>query len=141
MQTFNLSDYLLQYLDKSAGTPRNRQLYRLMRQAILDHVLPADTRLPSSRDLATELHISRNTVLYAYEQLLAEGYVEARAGSGTFVADTVPDAVHLPTSSKPPPSDKAVSVQLSQRGHRPVRHRNSGARAIYCRRRGSPSAR
>ncbi|MDO8701261.1 MAG: PLP-dependent aminotransferase family protein [Undibacterium sp.] len=120
MQTFNLSDYLLQYLDKNSEAPRNRQLYRLMRQAILDHVLPADTRLPSSRDLATELHISRNTVLYAYEQLLAEGYVEARAGSGTFVADTVPDALHLPTASKPRQSNKAVSVQLSQRGHRLV---------------------
>ena len=122
MQTFNLSDYLLQYLDKSSESPRNRQLYRLLRQAILDHVLPADTRLPSSRDLASELAISRNTVLYAYEQLLAEGYVEARAGSGTFVADTVPDAVHVPaTTMRRAASDTGIAqLLLSQRGHRLV---------------------
>ncbi len=120
MQTFNLSDYLLQYLDKSHGKPRNRQIYQLMRQAILDHVLPADTRLPSSRDLATELGISRNTVLYAYEQLLAEGYVEARAGSGTFVADTGAEHIHLPTTSRQRTSKETGSDQLSQRGHRLV---------------------
>ncbi|QJQ04906.1 PLP-dependent aminotransferase family protein [Undibacterium piscinae] len=120
MRTFNLSDYLLQYLDKASATPRNRQLYRLMRQAILDRVLPADTRLPSSRDLASELSISRNTVLYAYEQLLAEGYVEARAGSGTYVADTVPDSVHLPVATTQRSPAVAETVQLSQRGHRLV---------------------
>ncbi|MFZ6748116.1 PLP-dependent aminotransferase family protein [Undibacterium sp. Ren11W] len=120
MRTFNLSDYLLQYLDKVSGTPRNRQLYRLMRQAILDRVLPPDTRLPSSRDLASELAISRNTVLYAYEQLLAEGYVEARAGSGTYVADTVPDTVHLPAVTSKRASAAPEPVQLSQRGHRLV---------------------
>lgn len=120
MRTFNLSDYLLQYLDKASGMPRNRQLYRLMRQAILDRVLPSDTRLPSSRDLASELEISRNTVLYAYEQLLAEGYVEARAGSGTYVADTVPDSVHLPLAPTRRTATTAAHVQLSQRGHRLV---------------------
>ncbi|MBC3935912.1 PLP-dependent aminotransferase family protein [Undibacterium rugosum] len=120
MQTFNLSDYLLQYLDKTSATPRNRQLYRLLRQAILDRVLPADTRLPSSRDLASELLISRNTVLYAYEQLLAEGYVEARTGSGTFVANTVPDAIYLPVESAVRKKSGASKAQLSQRGHRLV---------------------
>ena len=122
MQTFHLSDYLLQHLDKTSELPRNRQLYRLLRQAILDHVLSADTRLPSSRDLATELTISRNTVLYAYEQLLAEGYVEARAGSGTFVADTVPDLIQEPSTQAKKASKQAskqtASIQLSQRGLR-----------------------
>jgi GntR family transcriptional regulator/MocR family aminotransferase len=121
MQTFNLSDYLLQYLDKASGTPRNRQLYRLMRQAILDRVLPPDTRLPSSRDLANELSISRNTVLYAFEQLLAEGYVETRAGSGTFVADigpdTGPDAVLVAAVKRPSASLKTEDLHLSRRGH------------------------
>ena len=127
MQTFNLSDYLLQYLDKNAELPRNRQLYRLLRQAILDHVLPADTRLPSSRDLANELAISRNTVLYAYEQLLAEGYVEARAGSGTFVADTVPDTIQQPIAHAPSDSKHIASIQLSQRGHRLVQQAGAAA--------------
>ena len=127
MQTFNLSDYLLQYLDKTAALPRNRQLYRLLRQAILDHVLPADTRLPSSRDLATELAISRNTVLYAYEQLLAEGYVEARAGSGTYVTDTGPDGIQLPSLQAQKDTKQTASTQLSQRGHRLVKHAGAAA--------------
>ncbi|MES2105507.1 MAG: PLP-dependent aminotransferase family protein [Pseudomonadota bacterium] len=120
MRTFNLSDYLLQYLDKTVGTPRNRQLYRLLRQAILDRVLPANTRLPSSRDLASELVISRNTVLYAYEQLLAEGYLVTRIGSGTFVADTVPDAIYLPVESIVRKTSGTSAVQLSLRGRRLV---------------------
>ena len=127
MQTFNLSDYLLQYLDKSSASQRNRQLYRLLRQAILDHVLPVDTRLPSSRDLATELAISRNTVLYAYEQLLAEGYVEARAGSGTFVADTVPDVIQQPGPHAKKKAKDLASIQLSQRGHRLVQQAGAAA--------------
>ncbi|MFZ6756026.1 PLP-dependent aminotransferase family protein [Undibacterium sp. Ji50W] len=125
MQTFNLSDYLLQYLDKNTAMPRNRQLYRLMRQAILDRVLPVDTRLPSSRDVAKELGLSRNTVLYAYEQLLAEGYVETRAGSGTYVADTVPDSVELPSGLIQAPR---ASVQLSRRGHELLAQASASAR-------------
>lgn len=83
MRSFDLSDFLLQRFDKNSAVPSNRQLYRLLRQAILEGVLPADTRLPSSRDLADDLQVSRNTVLYAYEQLRAEAYLEGRSGSGT----------------------------------------------------------
>jgi len=93
--TLILSDYLLQHLDKESKIPYNRQVYQLLRKAILERVLPVNSKLPSSRELATELGISRNTVLYAYEQLLAEGYVEGRSGSGTFVTDTAPHLVEL----------------------------------------------
>ena len=76
-----------------AGAPvhnglRNR-LYLAVRQAILSGRLPAGTELPSSRSLAKELGIARNTVLRAYELLLAEGYLEGRSGSGTFVSDRI----------------------------------------------------
>lgn len=71
----------------------NRALYDCLRQAILDGCLPASTRVPPSRDLASELELSRNTVLHAYDQLLAEGYLRTLTGSGTFVADVVPDHV------------------------------------------------
>ena len=52
MRAFNVSDYLLLHLDMQSDLPRNRQLYRLLRHAILDRQLSAHTRLPSSRHLA-----------------------------------------------------------------------------------------
>lgn len=88
-----LSDYLLQHLAHDAGArPLNRQIYEVMREAILRGVWAADTRLPSSRELAADTGLSRNTVLHAYQQLLAEGYIAARPGSGTYVSDTLPAA-------------------------------------------------
>jgi DNA-binding FadR family transcriptional regulator len=62
-----------------------RQIYNELRQAILDRELPAGARLPSTRDMARRLRISRNTVLNAYEGLVAEGLLVARRGSGTRV--------------------------------------------------------
>jgi GntR family transcriptional regulator/MocR family aminotransferase len=66
-------------------------LYDELRQSILGGQLLPGTRLPSTRALAEERGVSRNTVLNAYEQLLAEGYVEARVGSGTCVARALPE--------------------------------------------------
>lgn len=65
--------------------PRQRQLIQRLKQAILAGQLPAGGKLPASRVLADELDISRNTVLIAYEQLTAEGYVIADR-QGTRVA-------------------------------------------------------
>lgn len=65
--------------------PLFRQLHRAMRAGILDGTIPAGTRLPATRALATELGLSRTTVLLAYEQLAAEGYLDGRRGSGSFV--------------------------------------------------------
>lgn len=63
------------------------QIYRQLRAGILEGRLGGGTRLPSTRDLATQLGVSRKTTLDVFERLLAEGYLSARAGSGTFVAD------------------------------------------------------
>lgn len=63
------------------------QIYRQLRAGILEGRLAGGTRLPSTRDLATQLGVSRKTTLDVFERLLAEGYLSARAGSGTFVAD------------------------------------------------------
>ncbi|SFU29807.1 MocR-like pyridoxine biosynthesis transcription factor PdxR [Pseudoduganella namucuonensis] len=98
MRIASLSDFLLQRIDRGgkAGTPRkavNRQIYQVIREAILDQSLPAGLQLPSSRYLALELGVSRNTVTYAYDQLLAEGFLESRMGAGTFVADTEPERI------------------------------------------------
>jgi len=88
-----LSDFLLQRIDRGTGKPVNRQIYQVIREAILSRMLPVGLQLPSSRDLARELGMSRNTVTYAYEQLITEGYLETRSGAGTFIADTVPDQI------------------------------------------------
>ncbi|RKT22560.1 GntR family transcriptional regulator [Paraburkholderia sp. RAU2J] len=63
------------------------QIYRQLRAGIVEGRLAGGTRLPSTRDLATQLNVSRKTTLDVFERLLSEGYLSARAGSGTFVAD------------------------------------------------------
>jgi GntR family transcriptional regulator/MocR family aminotransferase len=80
-------------LDESSATPLFRQLYQALREAALSGQLAAGVRLPPTRALAAELGVSRNTVLNAYEQLLAEGYLVGRVGSGTYVAPDLPDAL------------------------------------------------
>jgi GntR family transcriptional regulator / MocR family aminotransferase len=77
--------------DPLSPLPLYRQLYNWLREAILSGQLAAGTRLPSTRSLASDLAVSRNTVLIAFEQLLAEGYVEGRIGAGTYVTNSLPD--------------------------------------------------
>jgi len=69
------------------GEPLFRQVYLGLRQAILSAAFPAGGRLPSTRDLAEQLGISRTVVVLAYDQLLAEGFVVGRGGSGTYVSE------------------------------------------------------
>jgi DNA-binding transcriptional regulator YhcF (GntR family) len=77
-------------VDRTSPTPLYRQIYQAFRDAITDRRLRAGARLPSTRSLAEEIGVSRLPVVEAFEQLLAEGYFEARVGVGTFVADVVP---------------------------------------------------
>lgn len=69
------------------GLPLFRQVYLGLRQAILSRALPSGERLPSTRELAEQLGVSRTIVVLAYEDLLAEGYVVGRVGSGTYVSE------------------------------------------------------
>jgi GntR family transcriptional regulator / MocR family aminotransferase len=69
------------------GEPLFRQVYQGLRQAILSGTMGAGDRLPSTRDLAEQLGISRTVVLLAYEHLLAEGFITGRGGSGTYVSE------------------------------------------------------
>ncbi|WP_338574197.1 PLP-dependent aminotransferase family protein [Pseudomonas canadensis] len=78
-------------LDRRQGL--TRQLYEALRQRVLDGRLVSGTRLPATRDLAAALSISRNSVVRAYDQLYAEGFIESRVGDGTYVAQ-------LPTAKK-----------------------------------------
>ena len=80
-------------IDRASALPLYRQLYEAMRQAILLGSLRKGLRLPSTRHLATELRVSRNIAVMAFEQLLAEGYVECKTGAGTFVTSVLPEEV------------------------------------------------
>ena len=78
-------------IDRSSDIPIHRQIYAGLRQAILDGLLRPGQRIPSTRVLAVELDVSRLPVLTAYDQLLHEGYLDGRVGSGTFVSAALPD--------------------------------------------------
>ena len=117
-----VGDLLLVRVAREQDKLLHKRLYNAIRHAILDGSLAPESRLPASRDLAAELHISRNTVLTVYEQLLAEGYIASRRGSGTFVARSAPDdfiASFSPASQTDPlPAEK----QISGRGNRLLNH-------------------
>ncbi|RKX75290.1 MAG: PLP-dependent aminotransferase family protein [Spirochaetes bacterium] len=78
-------------LDRSAPIPLHRQLYRALREKILTNVILPGERLPSSRVLAEELSLGRNTVVNAYNQLIAEGFLDSAVGSGTIVSTDLPE--------------------------------------------------
>jgi GntR family transcriptional regulator / MocR family aminotransferase len=71
--------------------PKYVQLYDWFRSAIISGRLRPGQKVPSSRQLAAELKVSRITVLSAFQQLHAEGYLKGSVGSGTYVAKSIPD--------------------------------------------------
>src|SRR5215469_15019494 len=88
-------------LDRAEPTPVHQQLYAQLRRAILDGRLASGTRLPSTRTLAQALGVSRTVTSAAYDELFAEGYLEGRHGSGTYVARDLPP---LPRLTRPSPN-------------------------------------
>jgi GntR family transcriptional regulator / MocR family aminotransferase len=103
--------------DPGASEPLHRQLYRLLRQRILDGELHAGTRLPSSRTLAADLNLSRNTVVTAFEQLSCEGFIQMRVGQGTVVASGVSRPVETP-KAPPTPALSELSISGRRLAHR-----------------------
>src|SRR6187549_3042820 len=97
---------LLIPLDRTTGEPLSRQIYAALRHAILGGTFGAGERLPSTRDLAEQLGVSRTVVVLAYEQLLSEGFVAGRVGAGTFVADGLAAAT---PGAGPPPAQPRLS--------------------------------
>jgi GntR family transcriptional regulator/MocR family aminotransferase len=79
-------------LDAASGVAMHRQIYQELRRAILGGRLPPGTRLPATRGLAEQLRVARNTVARAYDDLLSEGYIEGRTGSGTYVSSALASA-------------------------------------------------
>jgi GntR family transcriptional regulator / MocR family aminotransferase len=95
-------------------SPLYWQLYIHLRTAILTGHLRRGMKLPSTRALAGELNVSRNTVLNAYQQLLAEGYLESVEGGGTYVAQVLPDHLLTTTPDQKVPTCGLTEPRLSQ---------------------------
>src|SRR5947199_4965476 len=96
-------------VDRRAAKPLYQQIYDSFRTRIIDGQLRPAQLVPSSRELARELWVSRLPVLNAYAQLIAEGYLESRAGSGTFVASS------LPVAAKARSANVASAITLANR--------------------------
>jgi GntR family transcriptional regulator/MocR family aminotransferase len=100
-------------IDRAAGLPLHLQLAEQFRAAIEDGRLRAGHRLPSTRDLARELSVSRSVLQAAYDQLHAEGWINGRTGAGTFVTDVVPlqPAVRRRAPSKPAANEQLLTLR------------------------------
>src|SRR5215468_1194645 len=92
-------------IDRRLRESLQLQLYRQIRQAIISGSLTADVRLPSTRDLVGQLGLARNTIVYAFDRLVSEGYLEGRRGSGIYVAELP----RLQAASIARPTTKALS--------------------------------
>ncbi|MGH2871990.1 MAG: PLP-dependent aminotransferase family protein [Solirubrobacteraceae bacterium] len=93
---------LLLRLERDGGNPLGVQLENQLREAIRSQRLSSGELLPSSRRLAAELGVSRGLVQECYAQLLAEGFLTARGGSGTYVARRAAPASSFPVEAAPP---------------------------------------
>jgi GntR family transcriptional regulator / MocR family aminotransferase len=113
-ETWSTSASLDLHLELSGTRPR-AALESALREAVRGGRLEAGTALPSSRALAADLGVARNTVADAYAQLIAEGWLAARHGSGTWVAEHAP---HVPRAGR---SDVASPGRLARYDLRPGR--------------------
>ena len=120
--------------NSEAPRPLYRRLFTALRDAILAGKLAPGSRLPATRVVAKELAVGRNTVIQAFEQLAAEGYVESRVGHGTRVTELPPDQL-LRVGTPPPrnstlpraPTAPETASPLSERGQKLADMRRNGA--------------
>jgi GntR family transcriptional regulator/MocR family aminotransferase len=114
------------HLDLDGDGALHGQLTRALKQAVLERRLAPGARVPATRELASALGLSRNTVLAAYEQLLAEGFLVARRGSGSYVAEIALDA-------RAKPAEKRARARLARFGREALQlrpHRPPGRRGV-----------
>lgn len=118
-QAADRAPLLMVSVDRQSSVPMHRQIYDQIRDSILGGRLSPGRRLPSTRALAKELKVSRNTVLSAFDQLFAEGYTEGQIGSGTQVSRILPEDVLAARSSSTPRDDLHLNPAdvLSENGH------------------------
>lgn len=96
-----MPDLLVDLEAGNAVAPLYQRIADSIRQDVLSGRLRRGERVPSTRALARELRVNRNTVAQAFEQLIAEGFLEGRHGSGTFVARELPQAQFSPSAPRP----------------------------------------
>ena len=107
---------------KSEGRPLQSAIRDALRSAMQEGRLRPGARLPSSRDLARQLRVARGTVVLAYEQLRAEGYLEGTHGAGTTVVESLPERWFMPSrASLRRPRRRAVSFSQSEVNTSPAR--------------------
>lgn len=99
-------------LDRASPTPLYRQLYLQIRQQILAGRLQGGTRLPSTRTLCKEQSLSRITILNAFDQLIAEGFLESRPGAGTYVGAEWESREASPDQQPKPPRLSSLSQSV-----------------------------
>lgn len=123
-------------LNRLSPVPLHRQLYDELREAILSRRLKTGTRLPSTREFTAELGVSRTTVLNAFRQLRAEGYIESKVGAGSYVTGALPDELLRVRASR-----EGMSQAVSK--HRNFSNRGAllaDAQVTVARDRGKPRA-
>ena len=103
-------------LDPASSAPLHRQIYDQWRRGILSGRFRRAERVPSTRELSTSLAVSRSTVTLAYEQLIAEGYLESSRGSGTFVCRKLPDELLRPDHKQINGAEDPPPIRLSRYG-------------------------
>ena len=96
-------------INREGEAPLFRQLYLQLRVAILSRRLRPGTKLPSTRQLASRLGVSRSAAVAAYEQLLAEGYTSGRHGSGTYISPDLPEPIAAPPPRHKKPAPRAAA--------------------------------
>lgn len=107
-------------IDRHDREPLQSQIARQIRALVLDGRLKPQAKLPSTRALAEELDVARATIVEAYEQLLGEGYLETRSGSGTRVAAELPEAL-LTSAPARQPAAQATHRAVKRQPARPFR--------------------
>jgi GntR family transcriptional regulator / MocR family aminotransferase len=106
-------------VDRNDAEPIQQQIARQIREAVLGGRLKPSDKLPSTRAMGEQLDVARATVVEAYEQLIGEGYIETRPGSGTSVAAELPE--NLLTAGGKKPQRKAVARPPIREPARPFR--------------------
>jgi GntR family transcriptional regulator/MocR family aminotransferase len=105
-------------VDRAEGISVVHQTYLQIRSTILSGSLRPGTKLPSSRDLASILEVARSSVVEAYEQLLAEGYLSPRRGAGTFISADLPEPIEAaPRARKSAADDRRPTGRMDASGH------------------------
>ena len=119
-------------LDRSSDEPLHEQLYRQIRDELASATFNNNSsRLPSSRELAVDLGVSRFTVNVAFSRLHSEGYLQSKIGSGTFIAEPLPEtflsartAKAEPHIERPPRLSHRVRRYSGSASWKTVRFRN-----------------